>query len=63
MNLAIREALARGIPVVVVGEQIDLAPTKGLSFVLDDIPEAGRLIVRISTLHSAAQKEGICSRF
>jgi ABC-type sugar transport system substrate-binding protein len=44
MNRAICEALAHNIPVVVLGEHIDIAPSPRLSFVLSDVPEAGRLI-------------------
>ncbi|WP_188553730.1 sugar ABC transporter substrate-binding protein [Edaphobacter dinghuensis] len=44
MNRAIREALAHSIPVVVLGEPIDITPSPRLSFVLSDISEAGRLI-------------------
>jgi ribose transport system substrate-binding protein len=51
MNRAIREALAHDIPVVVLGERIDIAPSPHLSFVLSDIPEAGRLIAdRLDTI-------------
>lgn len=51
MNRAIREALAHNIPVVVLGEHIDIAPSPHLSFVLSDVSEAGRLIAgRLNTI-------------
>jgi len=51
MNRAIREALAHDIPVVVLGEHIDIAPSPHLSFVLSDTAEAGRLIAgRLNTI-------------
>lgn len=51
MNRAIREALAHDIPVVVLGEHIDIAPSPHLSFMLSDVAEAGRLIAgRLDTI-------------
>lgn len=51
MNRAIREALAHRIPVVVLGEPVDIASSPRLSFVLSDIPEAGKLIAgRLDTI-------------
>lgn len=51
MNRTIRGALAHNIPVVVLGERIDIAPSPRLSFVLSDIPVAGKLIAsRLDTI-------------
>lgn len=44
MNRVIQEALARDIPVVLLGEQAGIAPARHLSFVLNDTNETGALI-------------------
>ncbi len=44
VNTSVREALARKIPVVIVGSPLPLPPEKHLSFVLEDIAEGGFLL-------------------
>ena len=43
LNTAVAHALAAGMPVVAVGEQLTLGPRKNLSFVLNDEQVTGRL--------------------
>jgi len=45
-NGAIREALARNIPAVVLLHRLPLAPQRHLSFVVEDVQESARLVVK-----------------
>lgn len=44
MNTVIQQALRKNMPVVIVGSSIPLVPQQGLSFVLEDVEEAGNLV-------------------
>ena len=43
LNTTIQRAVARGIPVVIVGAQIPIPPQRGLTFVLNDADKMGAL--------------------
>jgi ribose transport system substrate-binding protein len=52
-NTAIQRAVSHGIPVVILGANVPLAPSRNLSFVLDDVQGTGELIAtRLKTILS-----------
>jgi ribose transport system substrate-binding protein len=46
LDTLIERALSRDIPVVIVGDEIPIAPQRGLSFVINDVNQTGLLIAR-----------------
>lgn len=56
LDTLIQRALSRRIPVVIVGADIPIAPQQGLSFVLNDVNQTGRLIAQ--RLHAVLGSTG-----